>query len=245
MKNNFLLITSATSSIAIELINSFIEPKNLVLHARNEIELDLIIARLPISHNIIKWIYDFNEIDNLAIDLKQFISDNNININEFVHFSGVLSLGSIRTISLSKSLKIFNINFFSALEIIRILISKTNTKAVKNIVLISSLSSMFGEKGNSLYVSSKSALDGLVRSLSLELAPLVRINSVLPGGINTKMTSAALPKDSALLKNYPLGEGQCLDVVNYIEFLLSEKSRWITGQNVVIDGGKSRTIFFN
>ena len=86
----------------------------------------------------------------------------------------------------------------------------------ENIILISSLSSMFGEKGNSLYVSSKSSLDGLVRSLSLELAPLVRINSVLPGGINTKMTSTALPKDSELFKNYPLGEGRSLDVVFFI-----------------------------
>ena len=103
---------------------------------------------------------------------------------------------------------------------------------------------MFGEKGNTLYVASKSALDGLVRSLSVELAPSVRINSILPGGINTKMTSTALPEDFVLLKNYPLGEGKSLDVVNYIEFLLSEKSRWVTGQNVVVDGGKSRTIFF-
>ena len=244
MKNSFLLITSATSSIAVELINSFIEPKNLMLHARNEAELDLIIIKLPIHHNIIKWIYDFENVDDLAIHLKQFILQNKISISEFIHFSGVLSLGSIRTITLSRSLKIFNVNFFSALEIIRILTSKTNAKSVKNIILISSLSSMFGEKGNSLYVSSKSALDGLVRSLSLELAPLVRINSVLPGGINTKMTSTALPKDSELFKNYPLGEGRSLDVVNYIEFLLSEKSRWITGQNVVVDGGKSRNIFF-
>lgn len=244
MKDSFLLITSATSSFAIELINSFIEPKNLVLHARNEIELDLIISRLPAHLNIIKWIYDFEQIEDLALTLKQFILENNISIGEFIHFSGVLSLGLTRTIPLSRSYKTFNINFFSALEIIRILTSKTNAKAIRNIILISSISSMFGERGNSLYVASKSALDGLVRSLSLELAPLVRINSVLPGGINTKMTSATLPKDSYLLKNYPLGEGQALDVVNYIEFLLSEKSRWITGQNIIIDGGRSRNLFF-
>lgn len=244
MKDNFLLITSATSSIAVELINSFIEPKNLVLHARNEVELDLIIAKLSVHHNIIKWVYDFEHIEDLGTTLKQFISENQISINEFIHFSGVLSLGSIRKITLSKSLKIFNVNFFSALEIIKILTSKTNAKAAKNIILISSISSIFGEKGNSLYVSSKSALDGLVRSLSLELAPSVRINSVLPGAINTKMTSETLAKDNDLSKGYPLGEGRSLDVVNYIEFLLSDKSRWITGQNVIVDGGKSRNIFF-
>jgi NAD(P)-dependent dehydrogenase (short-subunit alcohol dehydrogenase family) len=244
MKNNFLLITSSTSSIAVELINSFTEPKNLILHARNEVELDRLVSNLPAHHHIIKWIYDFEDITDLGQDLKQLIIDNTITINEFVNFSGVLSLGAVRTFSLSKSQNIFNVNFFSALEIIRVLISKTNSKSIKNIVLISSLSSMFGEKGNTLYVASKSALDGLVRSLSVELAPSVRINSILPGGINTKMTSTALPEDFDLLKNYPLGVGKSLDVVNYIEFLLSEKSRWVTGQNVVVDGGKSRTIFF-
>lgn len=243
MKNSFLLITSATSSFAVELINSFIEPKNLLLHARNEIELDRLINKLPVHHNIVKWIYDFEEIDDLGETLNECITNNKINVNEFVHFSGVLSLGLIRTISLSRSLKTFNVNFFSALEIIRVLTSKTNKKAIKNIILISSLSSKFGERGNSLYVASKSALDGLVRSLSLELAPSVRINSVLPGGINTKINAAALLNDPDMLRNYPLGEGQASDVVNYIEFLLSEKSRWITGQNVVVDGGKSRNIF--
>jgi NAD(P)-dependent dehydrogenase (short-subunit alcohol dehydrogenase family) len=243
MKNSYLLITSATSSIAKEFIKSLVEPKNLVLHARNEKELEALISKLPINHNIIKWIYDFELIDDLEKTLKQFILKNKIIISEFIHFSGVLSLEFIRTISLSRSLKVFNVNFFSAVEIIRVLISKTNGKAVKNIILISSISSMFGEKGNSLYVASKSALDGLVRSLSLELAPTVRINSVLPGGIFTKMNSKILPEDSGLLLNNPLGEGNSLDVVNYIEFLLSEKSRWITGQNVIVDGGRSRNIF--
>lgn len=243
MKDSFLLITSATSSFAVELINSFHEPKNLLLHARNELELDLLIKKLPIQHNIVRWIYDFEEIDDLGETLKQCIKANNLNVSEFIHFSGVLSLGLIRTISLSRSLKTFNVNFFSALEIIRVLTSKTNEKAIKNIILISSLSSLFGERGNSLYVSSKSALDGLVRSLSLELAPSVRINSILPGGINTKMNAIALLNDPDMLNNYPLGEGHSLDVVNYIDFLLSEKSRWITGQNVIVDGGRSRNIF--
>ena len=120
MKNNFLLITSSTSSIAVELINSFTEPKNLILHARNEVELDRLVSNLPAHHHIIKWIYDFEDITDLGQDLKQLITDNTITINEFVNFSGVLSLGAVRTFSLSKSQNIFNVNFFSALEIIRV-----------------------------------------------------------------------------------------------------------------------------
>jgi NAD(P)-dependent dehydrogenase (short-subunit alcohol dehydrogenase family) len=243
MKNNFLLITSSTSSFAVELIKSFVEPKNLVLHARNEEKLDILINKLTIKHNIIKCIYDFAQIEDLEKNFKQIISHNKIVVQEFIHFSGVLSLGLMRTISLNRSLKVFNVNFFSAVEIIRVLISKTNEKTIKNIILISSISSKFGESSNTMYVASKSALDGLVRSLSLELAPTVRINSVLPGGVYTKMTSKILSEDSDLLKNNPLGKGNSMDVVNYIEFLLSEKSRWITGQNVIIDGGRSRNIF--
>jgi NAD(P)-dependent dehydrogenase (short-subunit alcohol dehydrogenase family) len=81
-----------------------------------------------------------------------------------------------------------------------------------------------------------------MKSLSVELAPQVRVNSILPGAVRTPMAEYAL-KDPIIAEkltgDYPLGLGEPHDIANLVEFLLSEKSRWITGQQLVIDGGRT------
>ena len=109
-------------------------------------------------------------------------------------------------------------------------------------VLISSNISNFGAKAHSAYGASKAAIDGLMRSLAIELAPNVRINSVLPGGIKTALT-ARIFEDKELIRkmelSYPLGLGCTNDIANAVEFLLSNRSRWITGQQITVDGGRT------
>ncbi len=81
-----------------------------------------------------------------------------------------------------------------------------------------------------------------MKSLSVELAPGIRVNSILPGGVRTPMSEYAL-NDPAIIErikvDYPLGLGETSDIANLVEFLLSEKARWITGQQFIIDGGRT------
>ena len=81
-----------------------------------------------------------------------------------------------------------------------------------------------------------------MRALAIELAPDVRVNSVLLGAINTPMSEKTF-SDPGLSQNinkqYPLGIGQTDDAAFMVEFLLSDKSRWMTGQQIVLDGGRS------
>ena len=76
----------------------------------------------------------------------------------------------------------------------------------------------------------------------MELAPKVRVNCVLPGAIVTEMTEN-ISKDEELTKRmadtYPLGFGQKRYIADAVEFLFSDKSSWITGQEIVVDGGRS------
>ena len=72
----------------------------------------------------------------------------------------------------------------------------------------------------------------------------VRINSILPGHIETNMTNTLSELQSEeykkeLLNSYPLGEGIPEDIAKLTTFLLSNSSKWITGQNIVIDGGRT------
>jgi NAD(P)-dependent dehydrogenase (short-subunit alcohol dehydrogenase family) len=140
----------------------------------------------------------------------------------------------------------FNTNFFSAMELTKTLMKKkVNDRQLRSIVFISSIASKFGARGFSAYSASKGALDALMKGLAIELAPGVRVNSVLPGGVRTHMTESIYQDSEVaarLERDYPLGLGSPTDIVNAVEFLISEKSRWITGQQIVVDGGRTVNI---
>lgn len=119
---------------------------------------------------------------------------------------------------------------------------KVNKNCLKNVVFISSNISDMGAKAMSIYGMSKSGLDGLMRCLSIELAPNIRVNSVLPGALETNMTKEMFENieiKNKMKESYPLGIGEMNDVSNIVDFLLSDKSKWITGQKITVDGGRT------
>jgi len=112
-----------------------------------------------------------------------------------------------------------------------------------SIVFVSSISSGFPYKGGAIYTSSKAALEAYSKVLALELAvKRIRSNCVKAGLVLTKIleeTKDNLPEDvyKKHTDKYPLGIGSAEDVANAILFLLSEKSKWITGTEIILDGG--------
>ena len=78
---------------------------------------------------------------------------------------------------------------------------------------------------------------GLMKSMAAELAPRVRVNAVMPGGVRTRTTNFMYEAQEAPNPRYLLGDGEKADIANMVEFLLSDKSRWVTGQEFVVDGG--------
>lgn len=110
-------------------------------------------------------------------------------------------------------------------------------------VLVSSLAAHEGAKGHAAYAAAKGAVEGLLKPAAAELAAKgVRLNAVVLGVVETEMSKRWLAKLSAeqLAKTraeYPLGFGTPDAVADAIAFLLSEESRWITGQTLVCDGG--------
>ncbi|MEC7929395.1 MAG: SDR family oxidoreductase [Pseudomonadota bacterium] len=114
-----------------------------------------------------------------------------------------------------------------------------------SIVNISSIAGILGMKNRFSYSVTKSALLGFTRSISVDYAAhKIRSNCICPGYIKTplteKMINSLSKKDyQALVTKHPLGLGKELYVAEAIEFLLSEKSKWITGANIPVDGGYS------
>ena len=94
-----------------------------------------------------------------------------------------------------------------------------------------------------MYSASKSAINGIVKTLALELAEKkIRVNSISAGMVNTEMwkNDTKLVSTEQLNLNsklYPLGFGEPEYIANLASFLISEESIWITGSSVIADGG--------
>ena len=94
-----------------------------------------------------------------------------------------------------------------------------------------------------MYGSSKAALESFVKTLAQEVVPLgIRANSLSPGMVRTPLydrAEEAVSKEDmdAHMKSYPLGAGDPEDVANAAIYLLSPASKWVTGINIILDGG--------
>lgn len=162
---------------------------------------------------------------------------------------GVMCAGahSVRPLAVSKAAnfeEMFRLNVVSAVNILRPLV-RALPPGGGSLVVVSSVAGLRGAPGASAYAAAKGALLTLVRSLAHELAPRgARINAVVPGVVTTAMTeqflgSLAPAQKEAVVKSHPLGLGRPDDVAAAIAFLLSTDARWITGSELVIDGGLS------
>jgi len=175
--------------------------------------------------------------------LVELLSRQGCGIDGFIHSAGIVKILPVRMVDPAAALEVMNTNFLSALEIVRILVKKkVNQTNLKTVTFISSAASKLGERGNSVYAASKGALDSLTRSLAVELAPDVRVNAVLPGMVRTSMSSSTIDdRDhvAEILKKYPLGFGDVTDVAALVRFLVSDEARWITGQHLIVDGGRT------
>lgn len=245
-KKSYILITGASQGIgrclAINLSASF----NVILHGRNIVSLEETRSLCSSENEQLIFSFDLVKIDEIENSLSGFISTNNIEITHFVHCAGFMKMVPLKMINVDLINTTFATNVLSAIIISKLLTQrKINNGALKSIVFVSSNISNFGAKAFSVYGASKGALDSLMRCLAVELAPKIRVNSVLPGAIQTPMTETIFENKEALDKlasNYPLGLGNPEDIFEMVNFLLSEKSRWITGQQFTVDGGRTINI---
>ena len=240
--NNYILLTGSTSGIGEDIALRLSHNYNLILCGRDKDKLHSLIRRCPNNNHKI-WKYDLKSLDSLQESLENFMSQNNILVEGFIHCAGYLKMLPLKSISFENITETISVNLVSAILIIKTLIKrKINNNQLTNIIFISSNVSVRGARAFSIYSASKGALNSFMRSLSVELAPTVRVNAILPGGIRTQMTESIFSNTELLQqmnKKYPLGMGKPSDISNLISFLLSDQSRWITGQEFIIDGGRS------
>lgn len=139
--------------------------------------------------------------------------------------------------------KIFNVNFYSTVELLRLLVKKKKLQKESSCVFVSSIGGVKSfNLGNGVYGTSKAAINSAMKFFAIELAPKkIRVNSVNPGMVNTKFIQLGNITEEQLklnMERYPLKRyGEPEDIANGIIYLLSDASSWVTGHSLVIDGG--------
>ena len=244
-KSHFTLITGASSGIGEAIAVALSPAIDLILHGRDIARLHAVLARCARPHHHQVWNCDLAGTTETGASLDEFLAGRQLQVQGFIHCAGVVKVAVLRLTTIEDMQTIFSVNLFSALAIIRsLLLRDAQTRCLRNIVMISSAASLRGEKGVALYSASKGAVDALVKSLAVELAPGVRVNAVLPGLVKTKMAESTLRNpdfQDLAQRKYPLGVGEVQDVVNAVQYLISDNARWVTGALWVVDGGRTAT----
>ena len=164
-------------------------------------------------------------------------------VDGFLHAAGIERTLPVKLLTPDDYLEVFRTNTLSAFEFIHQFSYKKYFNDGGHIVLISSITSVIGRGGVAAYAASKGALNSAIRPMALEFAKRrVTVNCVSPGTVLTPMMETFLSTLSdddraRRIAGFPLGLGTPNDVASLCLFLLSDASRWITGQNIIIDGG--------
>lgn len=165
-------------------------------------------------------------------------------IDGLINCAGISTTLPLNSISTQKMEHFLQTNVIASVNITRHTVKSANfSQDGGSVVFISSVMGVAGENGKTLYSMTKGALVAAVKSMAIELAPRkIRVNAVSPGVVESPMSkSAVYSSDEESLNRikslHPLGLGRVEDVADACIFLLSDASRWITGTNLIVDGG--------
>ena len=237
LKGKTILITGASSGIG---KTTSIECSKLgakiILTGRNTKRLEETMALLTGEGHQLK-VLDLN----ISEAVSEFI-ENMPKLDGVVYCAGTQRTCPIKFIQREDIDKVFETNFFANININTLLLSKKKINKGASIVFISSIAAgIVAEVGNAIYSASKGALSSYAKVLALEMSSQrIRVNCVLPGMVNTPLLKKLDVEEDQLKedeKRYPLGYGNPEDVAYSVIFLLSDATKWVTGSNLILDGG--------
>ena len=233
------VVTGASSGLGKQITLDIVKAGGYVLALARRIELLKEIQQVSPSQ-ISFAALDVADFKELRITLDKYGSEKKIDGS--VHAAGINRLTPLKAFNWLEAEKIFKTSVFGGIELIRLLSSVRLSAPNSAHVLISSVAAIKGEIGFTAYSAAKSAILGAMRSMALELAPKgIRVNAISPGLVETPLTSdmeKSYPSGvESIISKHPLGLGKPADVAALVLFLLSEQARWISGANIIIDGG--------
>lgn len=243
LQDKTILITGASSGIGRQCaIDCSKMGAKVVLLARNEDRLKETLSMMEGEGHVISK-FDLNDFDGYAEVVNDIIQQIGP-IDGALNCAGISATEPLKLTTSDRLEEFYRTNVMSAVLLSKeICKMKHYRKEGCSIVFFSSVMGVVGESMKSSYSLTKGALIAAARSLACEYAKKnIRFNCISPGVIETPInTNQPYMRDPELRKQFEakhlLGIGQCVDISNACIFLLSEGSRWMTGQNLIMDGG--------
>ncbi|MDY2984831.1 MAG: SDR family oxidoreductase [Synergistes jonesii] len=241
LEGKHILITGASSGIGREttLHLSRLGAKVSVV-ARRENELKNLCETLSgEGHRYFR--FDLTDISGIPPLVKDIVAGGGP-LDGFVHCAGITVNRPLKMFSFADEHKVMLVNYYSFVEISKIISRRGNFNRGMSIVAISSISSVLCRQGQLTYSSSKAALNAAVKCMALELSEKgIRVNAILPAMIKTAMYEEHKERydrdDDFFKKGGAMGAGEPLDVANMVAFLLSDMARFVTRDEIELTGG--------
>lgn len=161
-------------------------------------------------------------------------------INGAVHAAGITGLTPLRAFDVEEAHRIMDISFWGAVNLMQVCTKAKISNKRASFLLFSSVRSYHTDKGLFSYASAKAALQVAAKTFAKETANRqIRVNTISPGWVNTAMTNGLEQTHNLdeVHQSSLLGIGEPSDVSGTVLFLLSDRAKWITGTDVVVDGG--------
>ena len=242
---NTAFVTGANRGIGKEIITSFVRKKyNVICSVRNKTkEFENYVSKLNISKDQFIKIFEFDLDDHDQVKKSiQSLYKEKIIVDVLVNNAGKADGGLFEMTPINKIKEIFETNFFSQLHLTQLLLRLIKKSKSGSIINIGSVSGIIGEHGTISYGSSKSALMFSTKVMANELSRYnIRVNCIAPSVTNTEMANEMDNNAMHNLIEKSFLKRQCTsqEVSNLVLFLCSEKSNYINGQILRIDGGMS------
>lgn len=243
LEGKTIVVTGASSGIGQQVAISCSQMgAKVALIGRNEQRLGETKSQLEgTGHLAIS--YDLTDLEHQKDLVADIVSKMGI-IDGLVNCAGISTTLPFKLMAPETIDEFFKTNVFATVELTRqVLGKKIVNKRGASIIFFASVMGVVGESAKSLYSLTKGALIAGCRSLAIEYASKkIRINVVSPGVIETPINKnqpyLADPEKRVITESlHPLGIGTTVDIANACIYLLSDASRWVTGQNLIVDGG--------
>ena len=238
------LVTGAASGIgrAVVLLMARLGAR-LSLVDINHASLEMVRNELPLGETVQVTAFDLLDVEAIAPMVEACVAVQGP-LHGIIHCAGLQRLMPVRTLNFAGARELFTVNTEAALALSRALASrKVYAGSHGVLIFISSVMALAGSPGAVAYATSKAALHGMTRTLSVELAPkCIRVNCVAPGFVRTPMLERTArlwepEQRDAVEAQHPLGFGEPEDIANAVAFLAADTGRWVTGTVLVVDGG--------
>ena len=241
MKN--ILITGASGDIGSEIARQFATINNrlILVYNNSKKKIDELLDDIMNKCELIAYKCDLTDDESISVMVDDIIKKYK-HIDCLINCAGVSLIKQIQDITVDDYNFIFDNNVKSAVLLTKYIAKYMISDHYGRIINISSIWGTVGASTESLYSASKGAINSFTLALAKELGySNITVNAICPGLIDGEMNKwLSKSERSDLIANTPMFRiGIPLDIANICQFLCDEKSNFITGQIIAVDGGLS------